>query len=87
MSSFTTTFTPAASCTNAGITHIQVNEVQYFLLQGPPASSTNCFPEGYDPDRTAVYAPGICPRGYTEACSQLGTFATITETTFTCCPT
>ncbi|KAK2023002.1 hypothetical protein LX32DRAFT_645018 [Colletotrichum zoysiae] len=87
MSSLTTTFTPAAACTNAGIAHIQVNEVQYFLLQGPPASSTDCFPEGYDPDRTAVYAPGICPSGYTEACSQLGTFATITETTFTCCPT
>ncbi|KAK2065594.1 hypothetical protein LY76DRAFT_586317 [Colletotrichum caudatum] len=49
MSSLTTTVTPAASCTYAGIAHIQVNEVQYFLLQGPPASSTDCFPGGYDP--------------------------------------
>ncbi|KAK2019177.1 hypothetical protein LZ32DRAFT_686948 [Colletotrichum eremochloae] len=87
MGSLTTTFTPAASCTNAGIAHIQVNEVQYYLLQGPPATSTDCFPNGYDPDRTAVYAPGVCPSGYTEACSQLETFATVTETTFTCCPT
>ncbi|KAK1980735.1 hypothetical protein LZ30DRAFT_722271 [Colletotrichum cereale] len=87
MSSLTTTFTPAASCTAAGIAHIQVNEVQYFLLQGPPATSTDCFPDGYDPDRTALYAPGVCPSGYTEACSQLETFATVTETVFTCCPT
>ncbi|KAK6216538.1 hypothetical protein QIS74_06652 [Colletotrichum tabaci] len=87
MSSLTTTFTPPASCTHTGIAHIQVNDVQYYLLQGEPATSTDCYPDGYDPDRTALYAPGVCPSGYTEACSRLETFATVTETIFTCCPT
>lgn len=87
MSALTTTFTRPASCTQTGIMYFPIDERRYFLLQGEPAVSTECYPSGYSPERTAFYSPGICPSGYTTACSALETSETVTETLYTCCPT
>ncbi|KAK2046239.1 hypothetical protein LZ31DRAFT_630050 [Colletotrichum somersetense] len=90
MGSLTTTFTPPASCTSTGIvyiTRIESRDTKYYFLQGQNIKSTECFPSGYDPRRTAFYEPGICPSGYTGACTRIETLQGKIETAVTCCPT
>lgn len=76
--SLTTTFFPSPSCTNdfytAGI---------YYSIGGPLASE--CFPSGWR-STSQYFSPGICPTGYTQACSSLSTSGTEVETFATCCP-
>ena len=89
----TTTFTPAASClasSNVWEIHFTTAgagafDTYLYYLQGPPRTS-DCLPENYDPVTTAYYSPGICPSGYTAACSYANTLGSLTETTLTCCP-
>lgn len=100
----TTTFTAPASCATAtGLYQIWSSSsssrsgdgegatATYHYEQGPLASLASCFPSGYDAAATgagAYYSPGLCPSGYTAACSSTGVVsATATETAFTCCPT
>ncbi|KAK2058241.1 hypothetical protein LY76DRAFT_605645 [Colletotrichum caudatum] len=90
MGSLTTTFRPPASCTSTGIvyvTRIESGDTKYYFLQGQNAKSTECFPSGYDPRRTAFYEPGICPSGYTGTCTRIETLQGKIETAVTCCPT
>lgn len=87
----TTTFTPASSCT------IDLYKLQYpgitcalgtslipceFFHLGVDSSASKCFPLGWSDSTAAYFSPGICPDGYTEACS-----STVgAETRATCCP-
>ncbi|KAF8860665.1 hypothetical protein BDZ45DRAFT_304603 [Acephala macrosclerotiorum] len=72
----TTTFTPAASCTNDFYTNTESN---WYSIGGPLASQ--CFPSGWA-STSQYFSPGICPDGYTQACSSLNG----AETRATCCP-
>ncbi|KAL2757382.1 hypothetical protein ACRALDRAFT_1060773 [Sodiomyces alcalophilus JCM 7366] len=88
--SLTTTFVPPERCTDRNdIYNIYstVGEgVGPYQLQGP-IDIRNCYPPGYDPIRGAYFSPGICPEGFTVACSKLVSVGALTETIHTCCPT
>lgn len=86
----TTTFTapPAACETATGLYQVWDAADAYYYEQGPLASLTTCYPDGYDPVPEQYYSPGLCPSGYTAACSSTDVVsATATETAYTCCPT
>ncbi|GAB1319344.1 Mid2 domain-containing protein [Madurella fahalii] len=89
LGALTTTFTPASTCVQS-FSHLYINQTR--TLIGPaiagPLSAGGCFPDNYDihiADR--YYSPGVCPVGYTPACSSSNTISsTLTETVVTCCP-
>ncbi|KAK8009862.1 hypothetical protein PG990_008827 [Apiospora arundinis] len=56
------------------------------ILRGPmdTAPAAHCFPPLFDERPGAYYSPGICPNGYTAACTSINTQAA--ETILTCCP-
>ncbi|KAK6854028.1 hypothetical protein PG995_010840 [Apiospora arundinis] len=56
------------------------------ILRGPmdTAPAAHCFPPLFDARPGAYYSPGICPNGYTAACTSINTQAA--ETILTCCP-
>ncbi|KAI7781087.1 hypothetical protein LA080_015207 [Diaporthe eres] len=85
----TTTFTAPSSCTTAtGLYQIWPETERYYYEQGPLGSRTECFPSGYDASPSQYYSPGLCPSGYTPACSSTDIVSsTATETAYTCCPT
>ncbi|KAH7137800.1 hypothetical protein EDB81DRAFT_901486 [Dactylonectria macrodidyma] len=83
--SLTTTFTPAASCVSS-LTDIYADE--YGAMYGGPLTTDGCFPAHYAYALTNYYSPGICPDGYTTACSSttpVGEGSAV-ETVVTCCP-
>lgn len=90
--SLTTSFSPLPSCLtdyyriNASISTTMNGQIStYAYLQRGPTSTSDCVPSGFAP--TGVYySPGICPSGYTQACSNVVTAGTVTETQATCCP-
>jgi hypothetical protein len=93
VTALTTTFTPSPYCTNeywrvnetgTYSQDNQINTYQYMTL-GPPSTS-DCFPTGYNEAKSIFYSPGVCPDGYTEACSSTVNVGTLTETRATCCP-
>ncbi|KAI1074572.1 hypothetical protein F5B20DRAFT_563220 [Whalleya microplaca] len=73
----TTTFTAPLGCSKDA----QELYRSGYLFQGPKDQA--CFPSGYVPNNSAYYSPGVCPSGYTIACSH-NSFAD--ETIITCCP-
>ncbi|KAE8443388.1 hypothetical protein EG329_001947 [Mollisiaceae sp. DMI_Dod_QoI] len=77
----TTTFTPAASCTNDFYTNTVSN---WYSIGGE--SPDQCFPSGWA-STSQYFSPGVCPDGYTQACSNWSASGTNTETRATCCPT
>jgi hypothetical protein len=103
--SLPTTFTPASSCLGSNnIWNIILTtfcpipqECPEYLMQGPPSTS-GCLPPGYG--ENVIYYPGICPSGYTTACTSIqtvletsstsvldfGAFYTV-MTAQICCPT
>ncbi|ROW07861.1 hypothetical protein VMCG_03483 [Cytospora schulzeri] len=85
----TTTFTAPSSCATAiGVYQIWPESDSYYYEQGPLLSRTECYPNGYDASPSQYYSPGLCPTGYTAACSSTGLIShTVTETAYTCCPT
>lgn len=85
----TTTFTAPSSCATAtGLYQIWPELDRYYYEQGPLGSRTECYPSGYDASPSQHYSPGLCPSGYTPACSSTGIVSsTATETAYTCCPT
>jgi hypothetical protein len=90
----TTTFTPASSCLgNTNIWLINLLEIcpnsspcPYYFLQGPPSTS-DCLPQSYGGSEYSFYYPGICPSGYTSACTSIKSLGTYTVTVQICCPT
>lgn len=85
----TTTFTAPSSCATAtGLYQIWPETDRYYYEQGPLGSRTECFPSGYDASPSQHYSPGLCPSGYTPACSSTDIISSrTTETAYTCCPT
>ncbi|KAL1854845.1 hypothetical protein VTK73DRAFT_8682 [Phialemonium thermophilum] len=91
----TTTFTPAPSCTvdiyafpDTDIACVAGSSAVPCLFNhlGPTTSSSACFPSGFSPSSAAYYSPGVCPVGYTAACSDVNGDGSDAETTATCCP-
>lgn len=85
----TTTFTAPPSCATAtGLYQIWSEADSYYYEQGPLLSRTDCYPSGYDASPSQYYSPGLCPTGYTAACSSTDVLSkSVTETAYTCCPT
>ncbi|KUI70558.1 hypothetical protein VM1G_05898 [Cytospora mali] len=85
----TTTFTAPSSCaTAAGLYQIWPASSAYYYEQGPLLARTDCYPSSYDASPSQYYSPGLCPNGYTAACSSTDVISTtVTETAYTCCPT
>ncbi|KAN0079613.1 hypothetical protein V8E54_004827 [Elaphomyces granulatus] len=83
----TTTFVPPSSClTDTYLYDINPTQTSpYFYSLGPPGTS-DCFPSGWESVTTAYFSPGVCPLGYSMACSNYNSIGTLTETTATCCP-
>ncbi|RYP48669.1 hypothetical protein DL768_005513 [Monosporascus sp. mg162] len=83
----TTTFTPPAACaTSTGLYLVDCGEDCSYHAKGP-LETTACYPSEYDPHiSSGYYSPGICPSGYTEACSRAENVGTVTEWAYTCCP-
>ncbi|RYP29462.1 hypothetical protein DL767_006731 [Monosporascus sp. MG133] len=83
----TTTFTPPAACaTSTGLYLVGCGEDCSYHAKGP-LETTTCYPSAYDPHiSSGYYSPGICPSGYTEACSRAESVGTVTEWAYTCCP-
>ncbi|KAK0634654.1 hypothetical protein B0T17DRAFT_481286 [Bombardia bombarda] len=82
----TTTFAAPSSCGSLSVYQLWKGS-QSTYVQGPlyTAGSDNaCFPDDYNP--SGYYSPGICPQGYTTACSKLSTKSKVTETAVVCCP-
>ncbi|PLB46485.1 hypothetical protein P170DRAFT_511244 [Aspergillus steynii IBT 23096] len=92
----TTTFTPAPTCTDnfymlpyaasgfACMVGDTSSPCQYLHLG--PSTASDCMPPDWSTGTDAYYSPGVCPTGYTEACSNLVSVGTVTETRATCCP-
>ncbi|KAI1141739.1 hypothetical protein F5Y05DRAFT_373640 [Hypoxylon sp. FL0543] len=90
LGSLTTTFIPPADCLNQGVgiaRYSTAGSYNYYLTAGPAASS--CFPNSTFPGVSNYYSPGVCPFGYSVACSTRNPLSTggATETTAICCPT
>lgn len=84
----TTTFTAPSSCATAtGLYQIWPSHGTYYYQQGPLLSRPECYPSGYEAEPSQYYSPGVCPSGYTAACSSANAVETATETAYTCCPT
>ncbi|CZR53500.1 uncharacterized protein PAC_03379 [Phialocephala subalpina] len=81
--SFTTTFTPPASCLDSFST---TTFSPSFYVAGP-MTTQGCMPNNFQFSSTNYYSPGICPVGYTTACQQVNSAGTVLETVVTCCPT
>ncbi|KAH8891510.1 hypothetical protein GQ53DRAFT_147921 [Thozetella sp. PMI_491] len=79
----TTAFAPAASASCATTIFVESNTVNW--LQYGPISTDACLPPSFNPFAGHYYSPGICPSGYTIACSFQGDSGSVTEGQ--CCPT
>ncbi|KAI1359350.1 hypothetical protein F5Y08DRAFT_319852 [Xylaria arbuscula] len=73
-----------ASGTGCHSTHVAIAESERTLIQ--QGTISDCFPSGFNPDpKSYYYSPGICPQGFTYACS--GNVGLPDVTAATCCPT
>ena len=85
--SLTTTFTPPSSCLAAISTIGWSSEGDGGFFFAGPYTTSGCMPPNFQFASTAYYSPGICPDGYTTACSSLNIIGAVSETVVTCCPT
>jgi len=88
--SLTTLFVPPNSCFTDAYWYLFTSG-QTPEVAGPGAASylglpwsTNCLPTNWA--ASSYFSPGICPGGYTIACSSFNIVETVTETVATCCP-
>ena len=87
LGALTTTFIPPSSCISSFSNAYVVIQSSTLYQAAGPVSTAGCFPSNYQDARTNYYSPGICPAGYTSACTSLNVLETDTETVVTCCPT
>lgn len=94
----TTVFTPPSNCfTDVSLLSGYGYPTSYSVGLGPGnefsdcspcwlglASTSTCFPSGWS--LSATFSPGICPSGYSIACSSINSIGTLAETVATCCP-
>ncbi|KAF7941777.1 uncharacterized protein EAE97_006614 [Botrytis byssoidea] len=82
----TTTYTPTGSDCNQ--IFWSQNLKNSWLAHGAIGSgSTTCMPSGFNRETAYYYSPGVCPTGYSAACSSYSTDSSATKTIATCCPT
>jgi hypothetical protein len=91
-----TTFTPASSClgnTNIWLVYhdnkfncFSSYACPYYFLQGP-LDTSDCLPPNYEDSEDTFHSPGICPSGYTSACTSAQSLGTYAVTVQICCPT
>ncbi|ESZ95604.1 hypothetical protein SBOR_4000 [Sclerotinia borealis F-4128] len=82
----TTTYTPPGS--DCSQIFWAQNPLHQWLAQGGIGSgSSTCMPSGYRRQTAYYYSPGICPTGYSAACSSFSTGSSLSKTVATCCPT
>ncbi|KAH6838458.1 hypothetical protein B0I37DRAFT_449538 [Chaetomium sp. MPI-CAGE-AT-0009] len=88
LGALTTAFTaPAACASSTGIHIVGCGDKCVYWAEGP-LNAGECYPPGFDPSAGAYYySPGVCPSGYTPACTLRRTAGQVTETIQTCCPT
>ncbi|KAI0804928.1 hypothetical protein GGR55DRAFT_657758 [Xylaria sp. FL0064] len=83
----TTTFTPQGpDCASTFLGRVSDNVwVQYGVGASP---SSACYPSSFIPYEPYYYSPGICPSGYTAACTaQISVSSDVSAKQLTCCPT
>ncbi|APA08603.1 predicted protein [Sclerotinia sclerotiorum 1980 UF-70] len=82
----TTTYTPLGSdCSQIFWAQNRLNH--WLAFGGIGTGSTTCMPSGFNRETAYYYSPGICPTGYSAACSSFSTGLSATKTVATCCPT
>ncbi|KAE8386703.1 hypothetical protein BDV23DRAFT_138498 [Aspergillus alliaceus] len=91
----TSTFTPAPSCfsdiyiwnNTQGLNCVVGKSTQTCRLNslGPP-NPHDCLPPGFNSSPQFYFSPGVCPSGYSIACSTVASIGTLSETRATCCP-
>lgn len=97
LSALTTIFTPAPSClsnyhqldysaSGFGQCTAGTSTFDCRYLHLGPRPTTACEPPGWKPGTSIFFSPGVCPSGYSEACSNVITAGIVTETRATCCP-
>ena len=87
LGALTTTFeAPAACASSTGIHIVGCGSGCVWWAEGP-LDVSECYPSSYNPSLDNYYSPGLCPSGYTPACTSRTSLATLTETIYTCCPT
>lgn len=86
LGALTTPYAGGSACSSyAGFTQSDWGDQSLFLVQGP-VPTKDCFPSNYNPAPDAYYSPGVCPVGFTVACSSINAIGTVSETIQTCCP-
>ncbi|KAJ8062915.1 hypothetical protein OCU04_008163 [Sclerotinia nivalis] len=82
----TTTYTPLGSdCSQIFWAQNPINH--WLAFGGIGTGSTTCMPSGFNRETAYYYSPGICPTGYSAACSSFSKGSSATKTVATCCPT
>jgi len=88
VAALTTTFVPAPSCVSDIYMYLfgiapPIGD-SFYLSLGPPtalATDASCYPPSFTPPpEIQYYSPGICPSGYSIACSSLLSLDAQTET-------
>lgn len=88
----TTTFSPPSDCLSQTFRYTRSDllcgNTHCGWLHLGNASDTRCVPSGYQAlsNTDLFYAPGVCPKSYTAACSNVITSGTEVQTIATCCP-
>ncbi|KAI1366215.1 hypothetical protein F5Y08DRAFT_337796 [Xylaria arbuscula] len=82
----TTTFTPQGpDCSSTFLGRDSTNQWLQYGIGG--SSSSACYPDDFRPLDVYYYSPGICPSGYTTACTaQVALSGNKFEDQYTCCP-
>ncbi|KAI0973089.1 hypothetical protein F4678DRAFT_459943 [Xylaria arbuscula] len=82
----TTTFTPQGpDCASTFLGRGSNDEWVQYGVGGSPSSA--CYPSSFDPHQSFYYSPGICPSGYTAACTaEISVSGNAAAQQLTCCP-
>lgn len=81
----TSLFTPSSSCLT-GLWAIGDPSSGDWYNQLGPVSTSDCLPPGYHQASFALYSPGVCPSGYSRACSEVVSDGSFSDVVATCCP-
>lgn len=85
LGALTTTFTPSFGDCFSSIFY-GTNSIGDWLQLGVPITTSSCLPENFGRDASLYYSPGICPSGYSYACTRATTSDANDITIATCCP-
>ncbi|ETS79277.1 hypothetical protein PFICI_09130 [Pestalotiopsis fici W106-1] len=90
LGALTSTYTPiGATCNSIHFAINPLHETGWFALGAIETDylTSSCMPGGYTRAPQYYYSPGVCPSGYTPACSASLTTDSAVTTLATCCPT